>query len=86
MAPRDDHKGVTGTVFEEDVVIYAQKCLQDEFCYESYDIYGNTEESTTILAHSTDTWSLCDNAPSFKDNPMVKSDDEFDKWLLEYNI
>ena len=29
--PIDAHKGVTGTVFEEDGVLYIQKCLQDEF-------------------------------------------------------
>ena len=37
----------------------------------------------TILAHSTDTWSLCDNAPSFKDNLLVKNDNKFETWLLE---
>ena len=38
----------------------------------------------TILAHSTDTWSLCDNAYAFKDeNPLIKNDDEFEQWLLE---
>ena len=35
------------------------------------------------LAHSTDTWSLCDNAPSFKENLLVKNDDEFEDWLFE---
>ena len=28
-------------------------------------------------------WSLCDNAPSFKDNPLAKTDTKFDDFLLE---
>ena len=28
-------------------------------------------------------WSLCDNPPAFKENPLIKSDDEFEDWLLE---
>ena len=54
-----------------------------EYYYNSHDVYSDTNESTTILAHSNNTWTLCDAAPSFKDNPMVKNDNEFDNWLLE---
>ena len=55
------------------------------FYYESCGIYEDTDKSTTILAHSTDTWSLCNNVRSFKDNLMIKSDYKFDEWLLEDN-
>ena len=81
----DVHKGVTGSIFEEDGVIYVQKCLHGEYYCDSYDVYGDTDESTTILAHSTNTWTLCNTAPSFNDNHMVKNDNEFDNWLLEAN-
>ena len=80
--PIDSNSGTTGTVIEEDGVLYVQKCLYNELYYEPCNIHGDTYESTTILAHSTDSWFLCESAPSFKDNPMVK-DGNFDKWLLE---
>ena len=80
IQPIDVKKGVTGSTFEEDGVMYVQNCLYGGCYYTPYDIYGNIDETTTILAHPTDTWSLCDNAPSFKDNPLVKTDDEFDDW------
>ena len=83
--PINNHRGVTGSVIKEDGVLYVHKYLRGEYHYEPFEIYGDTNESTTILAHSTDSWSLCDSVSSFKDNPMVKSDDEFDKWLLEQN-
>ena len=44
-----------------------------------------TDKITDILAHSTDTWSLYENAPLLSKNPMVKSNEAFDAWLLEYN-
>ena len=65
--------------------MYVQKCLHVEYYYKLYNIYGDTDESTTILAHSTNTWPLCNAAPSFKDNPLAKSDNEFDEWLLKVN-
>ena len=83
--PIDTHNGATGSIFEEDSVNYVQKGLHWEFYYNYYDVYGDTDELTTILAHSTDTWTLCNTAPSFKDNPMVKNDNEFNEQLLEDN-
>lgn len=53
-------------------------CLHGEYYYTLYDIQGNTDETTTILTYPTDKWSLCDNGPSSKKNPMVRNDDEFD--------
>ena len=63
-----------------------QKCLHREYHYAPYDIYGNTEETTTILAHSTNTWSLCNNASLFNENSVVKSDEELDNCLLDNTI
>ena len=63
--------------------MYVQKCLHGGYYYAPYDIYGNTDETTTTLAYSTDTWSLWDNSPTFKEFPLVKSNDEFEDWLLE---
>lgn len=39
----------------------------------------------TILADSTDVWPLYDNAPSFKDSPMLKSELEYNQCLLDVN-
>ena len=81
----DAHKGVTGTVFEEDRVIHVQKYLCGEYYYVPYDICGNTDETMDILAHSTDSWSLCKNAPLLNENPNVRSDEKFDEQLLKDN-
>ena len=76
--PIDTDSGVTGTVIKENGVLYMQKCLRGELYYEPCDIYGDTDDSTTILAHSTDSWTLCDNAPTFKDNSLV-TENNFDE-------
>ena len=83
--PFNSNSGSTGTVLEEDGVLYVQKCLHGEYYYESCKIYGHMEESTNILAHSTNAWTLCNTAPSFKEDPLVKCTNEFDTWLLEDN-
>ena len=82
--PISNNWGVTGSIIEVDGVLYVHKCLHCEYYYESCEIYGDTDETTTVLAHSINLCSLCDSAPSFKDNPIVKSDD-FNEWLLEEN-
>ena len=62
-----------------------QKCLHGEYYYKSCEIYGDTYKSTTILAHSTDTWSLCNSAPPLKNTPISNVTNNFDQWLLEEN-
>ena len=52
--------------------------------YKSYKIYGDPDESMTMMAHFTDAWLLCDNA-LFKDSPMLKSELEYNQCLLEVN-
>ena len=81
----DDDSVFGETILEEDGILYVQKCLHGEYYYESCEIYGDTDESTTILAHSTDTWSLWDSAPPLKDNPISNNPYDFDQWLLEEN-
>ena len=82
--PIDPDSRATGTVIEEDGVLYVQKCLHGEYYYESCETYGDTDTSTTIMAYSTDTWSLCDSA-TMEDNPNTHVDNDFDQWLLEEN-
>ena len=81
----DSSSGATGTILEKDGVLYVRKCLHCEYCYKSCEIYSDTDESTTISAHSTDSWSLYDSAPPLKDNPISILDNNFDQWLLEEN-
>ena len=83
--PIDSNNGATCTILEEDGVLYIQKCFYCEYYYESCEISGNTDKSTTLMTHSTDTWSLCDSTPSFKDNPISDIPYNFDRWLLEEN-
>ena len=51
----DSDNGANGTIVEEDGVLHVQKCLNGEYYYESCEIYGDTDRSATIMAHSTDT-------------------------------
>ena len=74
--PIDSNSGATGTLIEEDGILYVQKCLHGDYYYEPCEIYGDTDQSTTIMAHSTDTWSLCETPPESFD---------YDEWLLEEN-
>ena len=67
-------------------MMYVQKCLHGEYYYALSDIYRDTDKTTTILAHSTDTWLLCNNAPAFKENPLIKNDNEFEDYLLEDTV
>ena len=69
----DADNGVTGSIIEEDGIIYVQKCLHGEYCYAPYEIYGDKDETMTIPTHSTDTCSLCNNAPTFKENPLSRA-------------
>lgn len=82
-SPINTHKGVTGSVFEEGGMMYVQKYLHGEHYYIPYNIYDNTEETVDILPHSTDTWLLCDNVYLLSENSNVKSDEEFEEWMLE---
>ena len=79
--PIDHDQGVTGTAFEEDGQMFVQKCHQNEYYYVEYDIYGDIEDTTNILAHSNDVCSLCDSAPPCIDSPYVATDMEFDSLL-----
>ena len=38
-----------------------------------------------ITAHSSELWSLCDNAPSFQDNHMLRSEIEYDQHVIKTN-
>lgn len=46
-------------------------------------LYSDIEETVDILTHSADSWSLCDNASLLSENPNIRSDKEFDGWMIE---
>ena len=71
--PINAHSGTIGSVLEEVGIIYVQKCLHGECYYVLFDIYGDTDKSTSIFPHSTDMRSLCDNASykSLSGNPKT---------------
>ena len=57
-----------------------------DFYYESCDLYGDIRESTTLLAHSTDVWTLCDIPPDVPiDIPPDLHDSFADDQVLEDN-
>ena len=70
-------------------VLYAQYCHYGELFYQSCKIYEDdpikTEEAIDKMAHSSKLWSLCDNAPSFQDNPMLHSELEYDQHVIGTN-
>ena len=78
LQPIRQQEGATGAMYEHEGVLYAQYCQYGELYYQSCEIYGDdpteTEEAIDKMAHSSELWSLCDNAPSFQDNPMLCSE------------
>ena len=60
-----------------------------ELYYQSCKIYGDnptiTEEAINRMAHFSKLWSLCDNTPSFQDNPMLRSELEYDQHVTNTN-
>ena len=53
--------------------------------YTPYEIYGDPNESTIRMAHSTAVCLFSDNAPLFKDSTTLKSELEYDQRLQEAN-
>lgn len=43
------HKGVTGTVFEQDGKMYVQRCLLGKFCYVPCNLYEDTDHTLELL-------------------------------------
>ena len=57
-----------------------------EFYYKSCDLYGDPSESTILLAHSTDVWTLCDIPTDIPpDIPPDCHDSTADDQILEDN-
>ena len=72
-------------------ILHAQYCHYGELYYQSCEIYeddpAKTEEAIDMMAHSSELWSLCDNAPPFQVNPMLclRSEMEYDQQVIERN-
>ena len=72
-------------------ILHAQYCHYGELYYQSCEIYeddpAKTEEAIDMMAHSSELWSLCDNAPPFQVNPMLclHSEMEYDQQVIERN-
>ena len=69
IAPVGTEDGATGVTIEHEGILHAQYCFHGELYYQSCEIYGDdpakTKEAIDRMAHSSESWSLCDNAPSF---------------------
>ena len=50
-------------------------------------ILPKTEEAIDRMAHSSELWSLCDNAPSFQANSMLRlrSEMEYNQRVIKMN-
>ena len=76
-------------MFEQDRVAYIQYCFCGNPYYTLYVIYGGdhekTDEAMMRMAHPNKLWSLCDSAPSFKDNPILCSELTYNQQLLKIN-
>ena len=64
--PVGTEDGATGVTIEYDGVLHAQYCHFGEIYYQSCEIYGDdpdeTDEAIEMMANSSESWSLCDNA------------------------
>ena len=89
IAPVGTEDGATGVTIEYEGILHAQYCYYGELYYQLCEIYGNdhakTEEAIDMMAHSSELWSLCDNAPLLQVNPMVslRSEMEYDQQVIE---
>ena len=76
---------------EYERVLQVQYCHFGELYYKSYKIYGDdptkTDEATEKMANSSESWSLCDNAPPLQVHPMLslRSKMEYDRQMIERN-
>ena len=94
--------GATRVTIDHQGVLYAQychttdDCHYGEFYYQSCEIYGDnstkTKKAIDRMAHSSEVWSLCDNAtplslcdtaPSF--HLTLRSEMEYDQQVIERN-
>ena len=81
----------TGVTIEYEGVLHAQYCHFGEIYYQSCEIYGDdpeeTDEAIEIMANSSESWSLCDNAPPPQVHPMLSlcSEMEYDQQVMERN-
>ena len=91
LPPAGQQDGTTGVTIEHEEVLYAQYYYYGELYYQSCEIYGDdpaeTKEAIDRMAHFSESWSLCDNAPSFQDNPMLclRSEMEYNQRVIEMN-
>ena len=46
-------------------------------------IYWDIDQVIDVLAHATDNWTLYDNAPLLSENPKIRSNEEFNEWILQ---
>ena len=83
--------GATGVTIEHEGILHTQYCHYGELQCQSCKIYGDdptkTEEAIDMVAHSSELWSLYDNAPPFQVNPMLclRSEIEHDQQVIERN-
>ena len=91
IAPVGTEDGATGMTIEHESILHAQYCHYGELYYQSCEIYGDnpikTKEAIDMMAHSSELWSLCDNAPLFQVNPMLclRSEMEYNQQVIERN-
>ena len=91
LHPDGQRRGAAGMMFEHERVVYVQYCLYGELYYTPYKIYGDEHdknEEATRMAYSNNMWSLwslCNNTPSFQDNPMLSSELEYHQQIIKMN-
>ena len=83
--------GATGVTIKHEGVLHAQYCHFGELSYQSCKIYGDdpaeTDEAIEMMANSSESWSLCDDAPPLQVHPMLslRSEIEYDQQVNERN-
>ena len=76
VAPVGQEDGAIGVIIEHEGAVHAQYCHYGDFNYQSCKIYEDyptkTKEAIDRMAHSSELWSLCNNARSLSlcDKPL----------------
>ena len=79
----DTHPHSTGTTYEEDGILYVERCSEMGEMYSAClgKIVDNPKLALDVLASSTDSWTLCSGAPPMKDQiNVINEEDSIDQW------
>ena len=73
----------TGTIVEQDGVLYMERQLGDDVYYQPLDVYENPNKTIDFISEGSQYWTLCNDAPALNQQSNVIVDTEFDSTYLD---